>query len=155
VVHFNNTNMAAMGIYEAEQRQHRVLNSWFDYGLGGELFVACFSVCPDKWRLSTLQQVAIGSLQTLPHLSSAIITWDGTYPLQLRNRSRINQKDSISTIERVMNFVQLWVFVRYATFMKDWRWGLYRVLWRIEGWGLYRVLMEKLGGKETTWDNQA
>jgi hypothetical protein len=61
VVHFNYTNMAAMGIYETEQHQHGVLNSWFDYGPGGELtwelFVACFSVCPDKCWLSTLQQV--------------------------------------------------------------------------------------------------
>jgi hypothetical protein len=46
------TNMAAMAIHEAEQHQHRVVNSWFDYGPGGEvtreLFVACFSVCADK-----------------------------------------------------------------------------------------------------------
>jgi hypothetical protein len=52
VVHFNNTNMAAMAIHEAKQHQHQMVNSWFDYGPEGlltrELFVVCFSVGPDK-----------------------------------------------------------------------------------------------------------
>ena len=70
---------------------------------------------PDvSWRGSSLLLVSVfiltnGSLahcielwsipyKPLPHLSFAVITWDGTYHMHLRNRSRISKKQTISAL---------------------------------------------------------